>query len=822
MPSSSASPQMSDSRLGQARIYDTACQYHELGYTVASCKLRLADTGKKDIKFAKSWGAATRANCLVDYIDDHHNGLIIVTGKASDLLVVDCDTKDPAKSGVTKWQQLVQKHGGVTSSPVVRSASGGLHIYFSLSKSVASGLKSVRNRTGMHFNGQLFDIDIRAEGGIVLTSPTLYEKGEYTWIKPLCPTLELPPCPPWLIEELNRAPRQRIAITDEDVSVEHGICTTENDDASVIQKIKKYLSASGDNSSVFMHTKIVNGELLYIFRTQGPRVCPYGVQHHGSNNFSVIQRDNELLYRCHGSQCSSKMAQLMSALPFEDMIKRATAMGVDPRDQTVYDGLDLKYTSQKFQEADRGGAELFAKMYALSQRIVYCEREFWYWDGKLWAKDDEGKRVATIMSHQLQGAQLRFTARLSQAIHDETDPEERDKLQKLAVEKPQNWTKASAVKQPLLFLKDCLSNIDFCRKLGGNPDVLCVDNGVIMLQTGEIVQHHPKYLCHTCIEVEWRGIDHPTPDVDAFFKDIFNDDIPAILYIQRLLGYGITGHNKMQKFAIFYGAGGNGKGILNQMLQNLLGDYYVSMNKDCIIKNDRGSGKGAASPYLAELRQKRIAVCDESEDQEKLDDGSIKLATGGSELNCRFLYGNPIKFVPTHLPVLMTNHKPVINSEDGAMIRRLVLVPFTNQYKEAHEFDSSNPHHRLRDDNLAEKMKSTPVLEQFLVWLVRGAIDWYRLGSFGPQPDLLNSAIKEYMLENDMLGQFISEFCKKDKRASVETKAFRSRYEDTMEVTVSAMSLVKSMRSRGFPKKQIMRDNVRGWYFDGIGWRDEV
>jgi P4 family phage/plasmid primase-like protien len=798
-------------------MYDAACHYHELGYTVASCKLRLAqDTGKKDIKFAKSWGAATHANCLVDHIDDAHNGLVIITGKPSDLLVVDCDTKDPARSGVTKWLSLVASHGGVSTAPVVRSASGGLHIYFSLSKSIAQGLKSIRNRTGMHIGGQLYDIDIRAEGGIVLTCPTEYEKGTYTWEKALCPSVELQPCPHWLIDELNRAPRQKLAISDEDVSVEHGICSTENDDASVIQKIKKYLSASGDNSSMFMHTKIVNGELLYIFRTQGPRICPYGVQHHGSNNFSVIQRDNELFYRCHGTQCSSKMAQLMSALPFEDMIKKATSMGVDPRDQTVYDGLDLKYTSQKFQEADRGGAELFAKMYAVSQRIVYCEREFWYWDGKLWAKDDEGKRIATVMSHQLQGAQMRFTARLSQAIHDETDSEEREKLQKLAVEKPQNWTKATAVKQPLLFLKDCLSNIDFCRKLGSNPDVLCVDNGVILLPTGEIVPHHPKYLCHTCIDVEWKGVDHPTPDVDAFFKDIFNYDTAAILYIQRLLGYGVTGHNKMQKFAIFYGAGGNGKGILNQMLQNLLGDYYVSMNKDCIIKSERGSGKGAASPYMAELRQKRIAVCDESEDQEKLDDGSIKLATGGSAINCRFLYGNPITFIPTHMPVLMTNHKPVINSEDGAMIRRLILVPFVNQYKEAHEYDATDPNHRLRDDDMAKRMTSEPVLEQFLVWLVRGAIDWYRLGSFGPQPDLLNSAMQEYMMENDLLGQFLSDFCIKDKKAVVETKAFRAEYESVMETTISSVTLVKSMRNRGFVKKQIMKDATRGCFFVGI------
>ena len=816
----SAHSSRSTDSAGSKGLYDTACQYHELGYTVATCKLRLnADTNKKDMKFAKSWGAATYSNCIDDHVDDAHNGMIIVTGKQSDLIVVDCDTKSVERSGVIKWKQMVQQHGGDEGAPVVMSASGGLHIYYNLHKSLAMGLKNARNRTGLHIQGQQYDIDIRGEGGIVLTSPTEYEKGSYKWIKPLCCVQDLPPCPPWLIAELNCAPRQRLAITDEDVSVEHGM--RNEDDLPVLPRIRQYLNMSGDNSSVFTHTKVVNGELLYIFRTQGPRVCPYGVTHEGSNNFSVIQRDRDLYYRCHGSECSSKVAKLMSSLPFEDMIKQSTSLGVDPRDQTVYDNLDLKYTSQKFKEHDRGGAELFAKMYGFSQRIVYCEREFWYWNGKLWAADDEGKRVAIVMSHQLQGAWIRFAARLSQAVHDESDPEERQRLVALSIEKPVNWTKASAVKQPLIFLKDCLANAEFCKQLGSDPDVLCVDNGVISLKTGELMKHHPKYMCHTCLSTEWIGIDEATPDVDAFFDDIFNNDRAAIQYLQRLLGYGITGHNRMQKFAIFYGAGGNGKGILNQMLQNLLGEYYVSMNKDCIIKNDRGTSKAAASPHMAELRQKRIAVCDESDEQERLDDGSIKLATGGSEVNARFLYGNPFKFVPTHLPILMTNHKPVINSEDSAMLRRLLLIPFQNQYKEAHEYDPTNPTHRPRDDGLPERMKSKPVLQQFLVWLVRGAMDWYRLGGFGPQPDLFNAAIKEYMMENDVLGQFIDEFCTKDKRGLVETKIFRTRYQDSMEVNVSAASLVKSMRNRGFTKKQIMREGTRGWFFEGLQLRDD-
>ena len=58
----------------------------------------------------------------------------------------------------------------------------------------------------------------------------------------------------------------------------------------------------------------------------------------------------------------------------------------------------------------------------------------------------------------------------------------------------------------------------------------------------------------------YRGLDHPTSDVDAFFHSIFNGDQAVIDYMQRFLGYCLTGHTKEQVFAIFHGAGSNGKG----------------------------------------------------------------------------------------------------------------------------------------------------------------------------------------------------------------------------------------------------------------------
>ena len=102
------------------------------------------------------------------------------------------------------------------------------------------------------------------------------------------------------------------------------------------------------------------------------------------------------------------------------------------------------------------------------------------------------------------------------------------------------------------------------------------------------------------------------------------------------------------------------------------------------------------------------------------------------------------------------------------------------------------------------------------MWLVRGAIEWYHVGGLGPKPPALNAAMREYVEENDILGQFVSQFCTRKRGARVETKLFKQQYESCMEVTVSSQALAKSMRARGFEKKQIRSEAGRENVFLGI------
>ena len=228
---------------------------------------------------------------------------------------------------------------------------------------------------------------------------------------------------------------------------------------------------------------------------------------------------------------------------------------------------------------------------------------------------------------------------------------------------------------------------------------------------------------------------------------------------------------------MFYGAGGNGKSLLNKLIKGALGPYWNTMSRDCVFKTERRGGPGAPSPHLAMLKGLRVAVLDDCGEQESLDDGTIKKATSGVPMDARMLNANPVIFTPTHLSIICANHLPKINVDDDAIERRLVLIPFVNNYRPQDQFDAANPTHRPIDLNLGERLATSEVLEQFLAWMVRGAVAWYKDG-LGPRPAALSSAKEQYYLEFDVIGRFVEEHCEIAAHLSVSTSAFKKALAD--------------------------------------------
>src|SRR5215207_3693262 len=117
------------------------------------------------------------------------SGVGIVTGPVSDVLVLDVDGSE--------GEGELQKYGHPVT-PMVRTASGGLHLYFKHPEQLV--------RTGIRVAPGL---DVKASGGYVVAPPSLGANGiPYKWI--VSPEdEELADPPGWLIEILERGRPKR-------------------------------------------------------------------------------------------------------------------------------------------------------------------------------------------------------------------------------------------------------------------------------------------------------------------------------------------------------------------------------------------------------------------------------------------------------------------------------------------------------------------------------------------------------------------------------------------------------------------------------------
>jgi putative DNA primase/helicase len=111
----------------------------------------------------------------------------------------------------------------------------------------------------------------------------------------------------------------------------------------------------------------------------------------------------------------------------------------------------------------------------------------------------------------------------------------------------------------------------------------------------------------------------------------------------------------------------------------------------------------------------------------------------------RYLHQEFFEFKPAFKLWLVANHKPRASAGDGALWRRVLLVPFTVSLPEEE-----------RDPNVKRLLTQDPaVREAILAWAVRGAREWQERGldelaaylddrcTFGPEFEVLSSYLRD-------------------------------------------------------------------------------
>lgn len=385
--------------------------------------------------------------------------------------------------------------------------------------------------------------------------------------------------------------------------------------------------------------------------------------------------------------------------------------------------------------------------------IRYCrEKKAWYvWNGKRWKRDgadaDDGGDDTV----------KRFAMDYAKTIFDEakTAGEHMQKLSRHAVYS----NSAKGIESFLNLARDVSGVPISIGKFDADPNLLNVLNGTIDLRTGELKEHSREDF-NTKLAPVIYDPNAKAPRFEQFLNEVFGNNAELVGYMQRVVGYTLTGQTGEHVFFILYGDGRNGKGTLVRALLSMLGDFGATTSTSVLLmKKDNG---GAATPEIAKLKSIRFAEASETDAGQRMAEALVKRITGGDTVECRFLNENPFTYTPEFKLWLSTNHKPQVAGTDLGMWSRIKLIPFLQKF----EGDK-------KDISLDDKLKAE--LPGILAWAVRGAVEWYQHGLGTCKA--VEAATAVYREESDSLSAFLKECCDKKEGEEIASSSLHYQLE---------------------------------------------
>ena len=271
-----------------------------------------------------------------------------------------------------------------------------------------------------------------------------------------------------------------------------------------------------------------------------------------------------------------------------------------------------------------------------------------------------------------------------------------------------------------------------------DPWLLNTPGGVTDLRSGR-KRAHDRADRMTKITTATSGGDCPI--WLQFLDEVTGGDKELQAYLQRMVGYALTGSTREHALFFLYGTGANGKSVFVNTLATILGDYATNAPMDTFMetRTDRHPTD------MAGLRGARFVAAIETEQGRRWAESKVKNLTGGDKIAARFMRQDFFEFFPQFKLFVAGNHKPAIRNIDEAMKRRLHLIPFTITVPP-----------EKRDKHLQQKLLAER--DGILAWAVQGCLEWQRIGRLDPPKQVLD-ATEEYFEAEDALGRWLEERC---------------------------------------------------------------
>lgn len=378
----------------------------------------------------------------------------------------------------------------------------------------------------------------------------------------------------------------------------------------------------------------------------------------------------------------------------------------------------------ELKNTDIGNGWRFSRQHG--EKFRYCREmnQYLAYDGGRWQPDQSAAESAAKDT-------VRYMA--AEASRDPGKPENKALLQHAMRSATRSRIEAmlfTARSEPGMEIK--------AKDLDSDGHFFNCNNGTVDLRTGELGPHDPADHISKITAVDYDP-DASAPTWDKFLARILPDtDLRA--FMQRLVGYALLGECREEVLPFLYGSGANGKSTCLNAVQEVFGEYAMQAPPELLTLKH-----GPSHPTeLAALMGARCVLSVEVEEGRRLAETLVKQLTGRDSISARYMRQDFFTFEPTHTVFMAANHKPIVKGTDGAIWRRIKLIPFEVVIPESE-----------RDPGLQEKLRGE--LPGILAWAVRGCLEYQRSGL--GEPPAVRAATEDYRADMDILAAFIDEDC---------------------------------------------------------------
>lgn len=366
------------------------------------------------------------------------------------------------------------------------------------------------------------------------------------------------------------------------------------------------------------------------------------------------------------------------------------------------DAFDKTQPINDYRLSDLGNAERLVDSYG--EVVRYCEEwgkfgSWLVWDGTRWNPD------RTSVVHRYAQSTIRA---IYEEVAKSNDYETKRALSKHALASESD-NRLNAMVSRARKHEDVVTTLDIFDQ---NSWLLNCRNGTIDLTSGVLLPHDQADHITRLAPVDYDP--HANQSDWLEFIDLVTQGDEAMMrYLQRVIGYCLSGSAKEGSFFYVKGPTRTGKSTFLEAVSGVLGlgEYAWKTPFDLILSGRR---PGGPRDDIAALAGRRLIIASEAGHNQMIDTSVLKELTGEDTINARHLYEGAQQIRPTYKLMFAANEFPYASVNDDAVWARLHLILFENVGASDRRYLDLK--HRVRD---IEANGSA-----ILAWAVEGCLGW--------------------------------------------------------------------------------------------------